>query len=49
MADAKAAGDTPVPTDTPEYGCIDLAALQAATAEKPEAKTGKASDATDKE
>ena len=49
MADAKAAGETPVPTDTKEFGCItDLAKQQAATADTA-ANTGKVSPATEKE
>ncbi len=41
MADPKAdAGEKPVPTDTPEYGCVtDLAAQQAATAAPPATTT----------
>jgi hypothetical protein len=37
MADPKTdAGEKPVPTNTPEYGCVtDLAAQQAATASPP--------------
>ena len=39
MADAKAAGNSPARTNTPEYGCVsDLAAQQEATAKKAPTK-----------